>query len=236
MLYTVGCVWFAVIFMCHGSCSHVGWSYSPWNFMGNILIRQIHHFQSDPYIILSWLHCNYDIYDEICHVFWVTNSGKSRNPWTSQMKSPGSQGQISTRNIFPPRSGPCGASPGAATRHGAQLPCGAWGTIDIVPDGHRIHRCVIYIYRGFLKQGGPPKSSKFSRIFHKPSSYWGIPIYGHPHIYIYMNNIVGICWHIFAESICSIFWGLWDRSTNKCWLASWNPFHAARYRIRCAET
>ena len=159
------------------------------------------------------------------------------------MKSRGSQGQISTRCSSPARrtvrSLPsCCHEPQCPTAvrsliHGLGDSQKSWVRHgdDIVPYGHRIHRCVIY--RGFLKQGYP-QIINFFRGFSINHPAIGVsPFMDTP---IYMKNIVGICWHIFAESICSIFWGLWDRSINKCWLASWNPFHAARYRIRCAET
>ena len=50
-----------------------------------------------------------------------------------------------------------------------------------------IYMIYIYIWR-FPEIGVPPSHHPFvDRIFpSKPSSYWGTPIDGNPHIYIYM--------------------------------------------------
>ena len=47
------------------------------------------------------------------------------------------------------------------------------------------------IYGGFLKWGGTPKSSILigSSINYKPTSYWGSPIYGNPHIIIPIYSV-----------------------------------------------
>ena len=122
------------------------------------------------------------------------------------MKSRGSQGQISTRCSSPARR-TVRSLPSCC--HESQCPTAVRSLIhglgdsqkswvrhgdDIVPYGHRIHRCVIY--RGFLKQGYPPIINFFRGFSINHPAIGVSPFMDTP---IYMKNIVGICWHIFCR-------------------------------------
>ena len=72
----------------------------------------------------------------------------------------------------------------------------------------------VFLTGGFL-QLGYPRIIQFKKVFHyKPSSYWGIPIYGNPPIWHFKSHIFRYAW--MKCSLSSAF--LWAGSTLDRWL------------------
>ena len=62
----------------------------------------------------------------------------------------------------------------------------------------------IYIYMGVSKNKGTPKSSiliRFSTINHP---FWGTPIFGNTHIYIYIGFVLDVLTHIWQLVLSQI--------------------------------